>query len=232
MQARRISIKTTTVCNGGCDWCGVKDWMKSNPGYQTPIQDIIDFVQYSQDAGYYWKDVVYTGGEPFLWKHWEEATNLLRQSGVVGTIKTYTNGLWIKDRMELKRRAELFDAIIISQYPFNKEAVAMAPGLATVMPREEFIKVKAPHAYPESIPAVCGCRAYGLYDGTVSLCTSMPFLAEIYGWDYKSMDGVVKLQPNFLDYIDDSNVVKRELCTWCFGNKRVAKHLDKIPNKI
>jgi hypothetical protein len=205
--------------------------MDKNKGYQCSIEDIDKFIKYSQDAGYFWNDIVYTGGEPFLWKHWEEATNKLRESGVVGTIKAYTNGLWMKDRNEIHRRAEMFDQIILSKYPFNKEQVQISSGLVTPLGRDEFV-IHAKHSFPDSIPAICGCRAYGLFDGTISLCTSMPFLAAIYNWDYKKMDGVAELQPNFLDYIDDSNVVKREICTWCFGNKRVSKHLDKIPNKI
>lgn len=227
MQAKRISIKTTAQCNGGCWWCGVQDWMDDHKGYQCKMTDIEKFIKYSVDAGYKWQDVVFTGGEPFLWKHWKEAAVALRESGVVGKIMTYTNGFWIKTREEIENRKEYFDAILVSSYPWNTKQTNMARGITTVIDREDFYNVKADQAYPESIPAMCGCRAYGLFDGTVSLCTSMPFLASIYGWDYKKMDGVTKLRPNFLDYIDDSNVVKREICTWCFGNKRVAKHLDK-----
>lgn len=215
------------MCDGGCSWCGVKDWMRQNKGYQCPIEDIEKFIKYSQDAGYFWKDIVYTGGEPFLWDYIKDATIMLRESGVVGTIKTYTNGLWIDNKKELIEIRKYFDDIIVSKYPFNHAECDIARGICSVLDRQDFVE-HADHNFPDAIPAICGCRAYGLFNGTISLCTSMPFLAAIYGWDYTKLPGVTKLQPNFLDHIDDSNVVNREICTWCFGNKRISKQLKKI----
>lgn len=230
MQLKRLSIKTTAVCNGKCWWCGVQDWMEQNKGYHQSIENIEKFIEYSKDAGYKWNDIVYSGGEPFLWKHLDEATHLLKSSGIVGKIITYTNGFWMKDREQIAKRISEFDSVILSVYPFNQDKVALSRGLVGVANRPEFF-VHPNKNYPDLIPAICNCRAYGMVGDVITLCPSMHFVAAGCNLEFEDSEWTT-LQPNFLDHIDDSNVVNREICSWCFGNTRIHKHLEKIPNKL
>lgn len=231
-QDMALSIKVTASCQELCEWCGVKTWMHKNKGYQCSMESIDKLVKYSKDAGYHFRQIIYSGGEPFLWDHIEEATKMIYDSGITDAIKSYTNGFWITKDTNLKELCELFTEIIFSLYCYNTKQAALATKTPNVrvLNRESFVKNIPQRAYPGTLPAKCGCRAYGMVGDRITLCTAMDFIAARNDWDIDDLEGVICLQPKFLDYLKEFDPYNRDICMFCSGNSNVSRQLRKIPN--
>lgn len=231
-QNMALSIKVTAKCQELCDWCGVKPWMHKNNGYQCSMDSIEKLVKYSKDAGYHFRQILYSGGEPFLWDHIEQATKMILKSGITDAVRTYTNGLWINSDTlpELKRLSELFTEIIFSLYWYNTPQAELAKSYARIFKRENFVKNIPYIKYPGTLPAECGCRAYGMVGDRITLCTAMDFLAARNNCDVEAMEGVVHLKPGFLDELMQLDPYNRDICMQCSGNLKVASRLEKVPN--
>lgn len=83
----RIQIEFTTLCNLRCSYC----YSESGPTKSSALtlQQVRGILSEACSLGCTWVD--FTGGEFFLYRHWEEALAFARNLGLVVTI--HTNGM-------------------------------------------------------------------------------------------------------------------------------------------
>jgi len=223
-----LSLKTTALCHEKCgSWCVVKPWMHKHAGQETTIQSIEDLVRYSLDSGYHYKAIVLSGGEPFLWSHIHEASRLLKWSGITDALTVYTNGL---EEDAILLNAHYFDRVLLSVYDYNIDEIDR---LHETLGNSE-IKLKknlfhAPKDAVDPLPADCGCSAYGMWQNRVTLCSSMEFYYLYMGWEMPA-DEITTLRPDYLDAFTDMDPHNREICRWCFGNRRVREKAVTVKN--
>jgi hypothetical protein len=223
-----LTIKTTAKCQNSCEWCIVVPWMEQNPGFETTIENIKDLIKWSNYSDYQWNRIIFSGGEPLLWPHLKDALRLIRESGITDALYMYTNAMRVDKEYlpEFKAIASYFDTVIISSYPNNQDQIdlIMAAKIPCILPYSRPRFFKSPDGpVPNSIPAVCGCSAYGMEGDKITLCGVQDHLIIYKGWDLEDYSGErTKLGPNFLEELSKMDRTVRQICQYCFGNKLVS----------
>jgi hypothetical protein len=205
--------------------------MDQSPGYEMEMGHVEDLVRYSKDAGYKFEFIIFTGGEPFLWRHIEDAAKAIRTAKIADVLTVYTNGLEIEKILSLKG---LFTNLKITRYSYNGHAFGELNGLSnlTVKTLKHFSTYPG-QAIEDSLPSDCGCRAYSMLGDQVYLCSFQPMLMAHYGAKIGCQDlDIVPMQPKFLDDFRTMNPFNRERCRWCFGNTKVASKTARIVNDV
>lgn len=224
-----LSIKTTAACQKLCNgWCVVKPWMRKHRGEETSLENIKALIRHSLDSGYCYERILFSGGEPFLWSHIGEAARMLKDSGISKEVVTYTNGLEIDTVNAL---AHLFDTVLVSLYPYNKEQAARLKLLhknVEIIKRPRFYGIP-PGPIGGSLPAKCGCSAYGMFKDHVTLCSAQEFVYPYLGKPTPDNE-VVRLGPGYLESLADINPYNRPICQQCFGNAHVVGKTRSYPN--
>lgn len=229
-----LSIKVTSDCEKLCSWCPVKSWMNSNKGYHLSLDHVRDLVKYSKESGYHWQFIMFSGGEPMLWENIIEGSRIIKESGITNQLITYTNAM-IADR-DLDKVVSVsrnVDVIKISVYDYNDTQVRkIATNIENVILINRSYFFKMPDEPVEnSLPADCGCSAYGMIGNRISLCSFMEFMIAYRGWDIEQFKReFTHLKPNFLSDFDGINPFDRPMCSLCYGNMKVQKKCEKIKN--
>jgi len=231
-----LSIKVTSECQQICSWCPVKPWMNANPGYHLSMKNVNDLIKYSKESGYHWQFIMFSGGEPMLWKNIVPAAKAINESGITDGIISYTNAMTAdKDLEKIKAVAENVSMIKISVYDYNDDQVRKLcveiPEKVRLINRAYFNTIPD-DPIPDSLPAECACSAYGMIGNRITLCSFMEFMVGYKGWDIKDFsESFTTLKPNFLDDLKDKNPFRQQMCAYCFGNNKVAAKCEKIENK-
>ena len=233
IQKMVLSIKTTAACQLHCSFCPVVPWMKSREGWQTTLQDITDLIYYTQKAGYHYKRIIYSGGEPLLWDHLKKAAKLIKESGITDDTFMYTNGLSVTEKSlpEFKEICGLIDNVGVSSYSENQDNIKLI--LAENIPNVSIIKRERYFEIQEkpvlnSFPANCGCKALGMIGNKITLCSFQDHLIAYKKWnpeDFK--DQTVLLKENYLKPFEVMNPFIRDMCAYCIGNLKVKAWIMK-----
>ena len=194
------------------------------PHYQMSMTTIGEFVRFSGLAGYHFKRIAITGGEPLLWDNLEKAGALLRAAGLADTVTLWTNAC---DVARLRRVAPIFDAIQVSEYPGHAWRCDDLPKKARVR-RVETHRVNPMVAVADSLPAECTCQGYYLFMGRVWPCGGMVHVSCRMGWSLDALS--VPLGPDYLDTLDGNMVTRANprWCERCGSNRRVD---SAVPHK-
>ncbi|MEA2036287.1 MAG: radical SAM protein [Nanoarchaeota archaeon] len=232
-----LSIKTTAKCQNRCSFCPVVHWMDAKKGWETSLQNIKDLIKYSKFSDYTFKRIIFSGGEPLLWKHLLVAAKLIRESGITVDTVAYTNALAVnKDNMAwFKSICDAIDGIRISKYENNHENIDLILKEnihnVKIVDRPEYYEV-SDKPIPKSLPADCGCPAFGMVGDTITLCSFQDHMIYYQGWNPEDFrDQETKLAEYYLDKFEELNPFTRKMCAFCYGNYKTRKHLKKYNQK-
>lgn len=230
IQKMVLSIKTTASCQNSCSFCPVVPWMEKNKGFETSIKDINDLIYYTKNSGYHFKRIILSGGEPLLWNYIKECLWLLKHSGISDDLYMYTNALAVNENNieEFKEICELLDGVNVSKYDNNHENIdlILAENITniTIIKREKYYDITE-KPIKNSLPADCGCKAFGMIGNIITLCSFQNHMIEYKGWDLEDYkDQMVELGENYLEPFENTNPFTREMCSYCIGNLKVKNN--------
>lgn len=226
---RCIVILTCTSCQLRCKYCVAHQWMDKNVGFQTSLDQVKRMIDCSIASHYHFQYVNLAGGEPLLWKNLIPALIMLNESHIADEISINTNLMWFDETKitEMKIIASLIDIIVISKYPpindkkcelfLDNHIVGRNGGVEVIT--VPFTK-KPQKPIEETIPAICGCVAMGLYGDTVDACVGMRFIADDLKLEMSSKF-TTKLDVGYAEKLDLENLYNSDMCKLCVSNKNV-----------
>ena len=236
-----VSIKTTSVCQATCDACIARQWMSESAGFHMSLEDLEDFVRYSSDAGYVYRYIILSGGEPLLWQNLREGVELLHKAGLTKQLKLFTNGLAIQES-----RLDLIDHVLkhltvlrVSTYEGNEENVDL---LKSSFPDARNIRLyrgadrvvspaieDAPKPVPGSVPAACACPNFSVIGGRIFLCSGSHFVIGSLGWDPEAFPYIeTEVGPDFLSAFQGIDRLSQPFCQFCVSNKLVRSGAGRV----
>lgn len=224
----RMSLYVTSVCNLSCEECIMKHIMAENAKYQMSLDEIEQFVYYSEKSGYSF-DFVLTGGEPLAWKNMEEGLCRLRRSPITNKITMFTNAMLWKSLSS--RSLECMDSIRISHYEGNDTHMAIMkekfPDKVSIVDRTDFW-VNPTKPVPNTTPAICLNPEHLYYDYRVYACPHSQSIARHNG------SQVMLSEPLGLHFLDSMARIRhnqeKEICSMCISNQKVRNKCLKIHN--
>lgn len=241
----RITLFTNSVCNLSCSECIMKFQMtKEYEGrvhndwkYQMSIQEVKDFVYFSEASNYVF-DIVLSGGEPMLWKNLEEGLKILRKSSCVNRIIMFSNGMQYK-RMN-QNIVNMLDRIRFSIYKDveggsnNTKHIKEFESLYSK--NSEIISVDRSHFFPNPKkpleiyePVKCMNPERMFYKGQIYACPHSGSLAAHAQSNVKVSE---KIGLNFLQGTGDIRKNhEKEICSLCISNKTVRDQVKRKFNK-
>ena len=87
-----LLLWVTSDCNLSCPLCVVKYSQEMTEGYEMSIAEVKEIIRSSNERGIYYSMIWYSGGEPTVWMHLKEATELFYDSGICRDITLVSNG--------------------------------------------------------------------------------------------------------------------------------------------
>ena len=233
-----ITIRTTTLCNNSCPECSARPWMLNNPNYHTSLDDIRGFIFHTVESGYFFNQILLSGGEPTLWVNLMEASRLLADSKqrITASFKMYTNGSIIESSGTgiIDELLRYIDFIYVTNYgPRNSRARDMVSSkyrdgrVVVINNNLHFVRPRSP--VDSSLPADCGCDAFCLFNGSIDLCSpprtimydmgkvpeDFPYFSETLGHRY-------------LDRLLTVDKFNQEFCRYCTANRKVSSKLRLV----
>ncbi len=213
-----MTLFVTSRCNMQCNECSVAGLRGRDPAYSMPMEEVALFVALTRRAGYRFRVIVLSGGEPTLWPHLRGACRFIRESGIANRIKILTNGSCAE--AITPDLVEVVDDIVISVHNTHHRAEQIArkfPGTVRIADRTTH------YAQPTGpmdgvLPAKCVCGfGYFLYASTVGLCPMQLTVMPITGaWPH-----IMPLRGRYLDELMNVDRYRQPACRVCVSNERV-----------
>ena len=235
MPKPRISIKTTSLCQGFCNDCSVRKWMNYYSNYHASLEEIEKFIYYSKKSGYHFQFIRLTGGEPLLWRHLVDGTKLLKEAGIADGIQLYSNAFTLNKNTEnaIGETVEMLDTIILSEYFGNEEACKKFketfPEANINIMNHKYRYVSPATPIENSLPAKCRCLTLSLDHGVVDICAPARTIVIRMGWDLKDFPRISsELRENYLDVWEPGERENQELCKYCIANARICDRLKLV----
>ena len=244
IQRRAISLKTTAACDGACRHCVARPWMDRHRGEFASLEDIEALVVWSRASGYRWQSIILTGGEPMLWRHLHEAAELLRRSLVADELVMFTNALVAGSREgfdRFVRACESLDRVRLSRYHGNEAEVGFILGRcvggkigrAKIGCVDNAVWCIPPSdPVPDSLPAECTCRSYGLWMRRLTLCAPIEMLYDRHRWDKSRLPCTEVNRAGFLSDLERVDPTRQDACRYCVGNPKVAAKATRTRNRV
>lgn len=212
-------------CNARCPKCSQQTIMKQmrNNASVMGIDQLTTLLERAKELHQHYLIFNITGGEPMLLRDIKDRIRIIRESGVVDSIRLFTNGI-----ISLDGVGDLVDIILCTKRDFNAEnadEIKRKYGEKATVQTSEF-KTLPMSPVSETLPSLCNCRGYQLLDGTIFVC---PNAAE-------HMERVPSMRrEDYCASIDEDWVAKfrsmrrddMDICTVCLGNRKVW---SKIPS--
>lgn len=224
-----MSLYVTSACGLRCEECIMMGLMDSQRAYQMSLHELEHFIKVSEASRYRF-DLVLTGGEPTLWKHFATGVKLLRHSAICNSLTLFTNAMSIDALTE--ESVNCLDGIRISDYDNSHENIAALKrrfgAKVQVVDRQEFWKnPSAP--VPHSLPAQCLNPEILLANYQVYACPHSAAIAANNGSMARLSNPLAKGFLRGLLRIKARQ--QREVCTQCISNNRVRMQQQKVTNR-
>lgn len=224
----RMSIYTTSKCNLDCKECIMGGLMKDKPRLALTLEQLTRFLKVSESSGYLF-EIVFTGGEPLLWRHFRASLPILRQSPAVEKITLFTNALHIEPLDEVT--VSMLDSIRISEYSNNtlniQTLLKRWPNKVSIVDRTEFYE-NPREAAPVTGSADCMNDEMILIGDEIYACPHSLAISLA-----NNLPGVYSkpVEPNFIRGV---GLLKRSqsksVCKYCISNRKVRNITQKIKN--
>ena len=225
MKLDHIMFEVATACHYDCAECAHGEMRKETKKFQLSVDQVIDFIKYSENSNYLFNRLVIHGpGEPFLWKYFDKSLELIHQSKAINSVKVYTNGKGM-DRIADKTW-DYIDDVELSLYDMEqdvtlKETLTHHMKKIDVKPITAFWSRVGPKDVPIQTPCACICDGPMLLGNIVFLYCGPPVFdaAKLLGkniWDLHEL--YVKLGDDYLATMDPSKKGNMDICRYCWGN--------------
>ena len=88
----RLMLWVTSRCTLDCPFCSQGNTRRLHSDYEMSLEELKFIIDSSRSRGLRYETVEFTGGEPTLWTHLEEAAHLVFNSGICNNLFLVTNG--------------------------------------------------------------------------------------------------------------------------------------------
>lgn len=224
-----ISLYVASACQLSCQECIMLSLMKNQPKYQMGLDEVENLLSINEESNYEYHYRL-TGGEPFLWKHFEDGIKLIRKSKSCLTLSVITNAINIKKVTD--EMVDLIDCIRISKYKYNHENTdALSkkyPNKVLVVDRETFCK-NPTEPVPNSTPVECGNPEIMFYNNKIFACPHSESIAIKFGMTDLELSKELKV--GYRTGLFDLRHGHEKLCELCIGNAKVRNAMAKVPNR-
>lgn len=232
----QMKLEVRSMCQYDCEMCAHGEQRKLLKKYELSLEDLQRFLDATRDSGYFVDNIrIHGPGEPLLWHHFNEGVQMLKASGVVGTVFVATNGLLLHKISE--EAWACIDEMRVSVYgPFDRfdildEAKARYPDKVHVNKAEEF-RILPPPGAEAPIPCACWCDGPMLLGDRLFLYCGPPVFAAAKDMGRDAMEDPelsVTVGPNYLDAVDPTKFGNLEYCKRCWANGNFQ--LETAPQK-
>jgi len=230
-----LNLYTTSACNARCKDCGVRWMMMEESNYDMTMADVESFVHFTKLAGYVFKRIIITGGEPLLWKSLYDGLKMLKISGVCKEIVLFTNGLAARNGVPklIEKSLEYADFIRVSVVPGAEQAIPFLKrdfGHKMLAVERKSMLVVPNSPYDGVLPAVCDCAGYALRGSTVYWCSAMPNVIARHWYRREDFGNqIVDLCEDYLEVLPTKGKYERDICRSCISNHKVRKLIPSEP---
>jgi organic radical activating enzyme len=154
MTGLSMLIWVTSGCNLKCPLCIVRHAQKVLDGYEMGIAEVKFFIQSCKDRKIHFDTIIFTGGEPTVWKHLFPATVWFYLSGITDKIALISNGCLPQKIFDISPMLSHY-AISATQATAENIELFKRSGDTIVFNNEGH---RTPQTEPveNSLPAVCG----------------------------------------------------------------------------
>jgi len=229
---KEMKLEVCSACQNDCAECAHGELRLQTKQYQLSQEQLYNFIKFTEESNYFIEHLaVHGGGDPLLWKHFNEALPLLGRSPSIGTIVVTTNGLGIK-RID-EKAWEYIDSLNISFYDaqpnslFDEQVIAKYGHKIKVEHMTTFYERLKNKDETFSTPCDCMCTGPMLLGDDVFLYCGPPVFdaAELQGkdiWELKDLR--VKIGPDYLSKINPTSKGNMDICSQCWAN---SNYLDE-----
>jgi glycosyltransferase involved in cell wall biosynthesis len=214
---RNFEALVTTDCQHRCQQCSMEFWRNARPGYHMPMQEFVHLVDRIMEQGIHLRCFSFTGGEPLLWEHLEDAARLVKESGIADTVETKTA---VGDELDgLKLQYPSIDVFQCSVKPGQKPP---ANDVKRILAWSFKHRALPTEPLPDVLPAACNCRFTTYYDNKVYWCANAVDLPLRHGWPEKRPEWCCDVDDfDWWRHFRKSTPFTWDICSVCLGNRNV-----------
>ncbi len=226
-----MKFEVVAPCQYHCVFCAHDGMMQDYKGYQLSMPELDRFIECTQASDYFIDALSVHGmGEPFLWKHFDEGLQRLKQSGVVGSLSVTTNGLLL-DRIA-DETWTCIDHLTVSVYPgYPKQDLldrlrAAHGDKIHVIPPEVLFTALPYKEFRGKTPCYCACAGPMFAKDKIYFYCGPPVFdaAKLAGVDiHQRRDLYTDLKPHYLDQADPTRCGNLDLCNSCWANDSIKR---------
>ncbi|HRQ81265.1 MAG TPA: hypothetical protein PKZ97_09105 [Azospirillaceae bacterium] len=223
---RQMKLEVRSQCQYDCEMCAHGEQRKMLKKYELSLEDLQRFLDATRESGYYVDNMrIHGPGEPLLWRHFNEGVQMLKASGVVGTIFVATNGLLLRKISE--EAWACIDEMRVSVYAaFDRhdeleEVYARHRDKIHISEAGEFRALPQDPTHEAPIPCACWCDGPMLLGDRLFLYCGPPVFAAAKAFGRDAMEDPelsVPVAPGYLDATDERKFGNMEYCKRCWAN--------------
>jgi hypothetical protein len=167
-----LEIFTNSQCPKTCPKCNKLQSRKMFPGYQFTPQMARNLTEGLERHECGIGELAMVGGEPLLWKHFDEVIEIFKASPFIHRTRLTTALL---DGYDMKKYEQNVDALYVSDYGFNRHLIEQK-----CQDREKytvwdlslhwFIPMYRHHG---TVPVKCNCPSFWLFNDRFWYCTAV-----------------------------------------------------------
>jgi organic radical activating enzyme len=234
----RMLFEVCSACQNTCEHCAHKVLRSTYQGYQLSLEDLKKFIYYTKKSRYHIGRLsIHGGGEPLLWKHFNEGIKLLHKSRLINWIDVTSNGQLLH-----KITPETWgyiDEMIISTYPpfdelpllkklqnkyGDKIKIAKMDGFVS-LPKKK---------YENTLPCECVCAGPMFIKDKVFLFCGPPLFNALKLMDVDVFDNswlYSFMGKNYLDKWDPKKTGNLKFCEYCWANNTILNQLEPAKHR-
>ncbi|MBF0162362.1 MAG: 4Fe-4S cluster-binding domain-containing protein [Magnetococcales bacterium] len=238
-QIARMLVEVATACQFDCAECSHGGMRKETKKYQMSLQQVKTFIEWTEKSHYTIQNLCINGpGEPFLWKQFDAALALFRQSKHIEHIEVYSNGLGFERIAD--ETWNCIDRVQVSLYDPEqkvelKESLAQHRTKLEVIPIDSFKPRLQPEEVPMDLTYSCGCPGPMLYGDFVFLyCGPVVFDAAILmGKNIFDIEELyARVGEDYLSRYDPLKMANMEICRYCWANDTNRQGQERRPRRV
>lgn len=224
-----LAIYATTQCNLDCPLCSQARLRNENPNYHMSLEEVDHFIESCLRRGIHFREVEITGGEPTLWRHFEEGVKRIYESHVADDVSFVTNGNNPELAVEVSTRYAPWYFVSLQQATPQQAHYHRRHG-ARPLWNTEVHRPPPTRPYPETLPCQCGatisrwgerCIGLSYFHGTVFYCGLAPSLQYITNPDPQIS---VPFDEDFITHFSNKKF-DRPICAMCLDNQAIWRRI-------
>ena len=225
---RHMELMVTGRCNKSCEHCSQATFNRDHRNWDASPALVKKLCERANENGGRYDWIQFSGGEPLLWKHLDEACDIIRGSGAFGRIRVNSNCV-AGDTLFRMLDAGKIDVVYADTFNADPEAVARLradyPG--------RYILDDIPHkplpteAHDGVLPAACHCDRPSVMGENVYPCgnfyehiTRLGRNIADYGAYFTTLDD------DWISFFRGVDKFNMDICRYCLANGKVWERVE------